>query len=119
MSGDWSGILTVINLTVTILIVIGGYIALKSGIARTAQEVQERVISALHEENELLQNRIKRAEAENSRLNRLVLLIIGMLKKMHNISVEIEQDMVTFRSSSGVQVSQLPSTDDPLAPPSP
>ena len=107
----WTGILTIANLVIAISIVIGGYIAIRSTMARAGQDIQDRVRQALHDENELLQSRLKRLELENKRLGRQLQLVIDMLKKIRGIELDVTDDMVTLRDASGVHVSRLHTTD--------
>ena len=108
----WTSILTIANLVVAIGIIIGGYIAIRSSMGRASSEIQERIRQALHDENELLQARVKRLETENKRLNKLVLLVVNVLKKTHGITLEINEDMITLRDASGLHISHLYTTDD-------
>lgn len=105
-----TGILTIVNLVIAIGIVIGGYIAIRSGMSRAGQEIQDRVRQALHDENELLQSRLKRLEADNKRLSSQLRLVIDMLKKIHSIDMDINDDMVILRDHKGTHVSRV-STD--------
>lgn len=113
-------LLTVTNLIyliLAILIIIGGYIALRYGISHTAAEVQEKVINALKADNERLQNRLealedekrqvreecKQIRDENKQIKRLMLLVVSTLKKARGIDLDIDYDdaMVTLRDAAG------------------
>lgn len=110
---NWGNTLTVINLVILISVTIGGYLAFRTGFTRTSQEVQERVIGAQKEENEVLQRRLSRLEAEHNRLNSLMLLVVVTFKK-RGIIIEFDNDMVTIRdtATNTIQVSQLPHGDE-------
>lgn len=90
--------LSVLNLFMTICLLAGGVIAYRHGIARTANEVQERVISALQSEMEILQTRISTLEKENTRLSELLMTIRSALKR-RGIHITIDGDMISIHSS--------------------
>ncbi len=104
---SWPGIIALVEPILLLFLAIGGYIGLKSGLAKAATEVQERVRAALHDENELLRNQVKRLENENKRLDGLMLLIVTALKKTRGIELEVDDDIVTLRDASGTHVSRL------------
>lgn len=112
----WVSILALVEPILLVFVGIGGYIGLRSGMAKAETEVQERVRTALHDENELLQSRVKRLETENKRLGNLMELVVVTLKKAHGIELEIDSDFITLRtpgSSSVSQVSRLQSNSNP------
>ncbi len=107
----WTGILTLVNLAIMVGTTLGIVWAFRSSKSRSEREIGERVRLALHEENELLQSRLKRIEGENKHLNDMLQLVIDMLKKTRNITLEIDttNSIVTFRGKDGtIQVSRLP-----------
>lgn len=104
---DWSQILTIANLIILVTTIIGGYFALKTTIARAENDVQSRIRQALHDENELLQSQVERQERDMRRLRAIFDLLITTLKKTHGIDIEIDGDVITFRSNNGVQVSKI------------
>lgn len=87
--------LSILNLSMTICLVIGGFIAYHHGFARTANEVQERVINALQSEIQALHDRIAALEKENTRLNYTITTICTSLKQ-RGIHVTIDGDMVSI-----------------------
>ena len=109
----FTSVLTIVNLVIVIGLMLGGYIAIRSGVARSGQEIQERIKQAFKDENELLQSRVKRLEAENKRLNSLMQLVVAALKKTHGINLEISEDMILYRDASGTHISRL--ADDLIA----
>ena len=113
---NWTIIFTVANFVIAIGIIIGGYMAVRSGMAHTASDIQERVREALEDENKLLQDRIKRLEVANRRLNQTVLLLISTLKKTHNIELEINDDVIILRDKNGAKAVQIHITGE-LTPP--
>lgn len=58
--------LTILNLVATFGLIVGGLLAYHHGFARTATEVQERVIRLLQSEIGALQDRIDALEKENT-----------------------------------------------------
>jgi hypothetical protein len=103
----WTEALSLINLFVAIGVLVGGYIAIKSSMAKTSTEIQDRVRDALHDENEILQFRLKRIEADNKRLNNLMALIMSALKKTHGIELEIGENLITMRDTKTGNVNYL------------
>lgn len=102
-----AGWLTIINLLVLIGGSIAGFFTVRSAISKANSDTQERVRNALHDENELLQARVQRVEKENRRLDRLMQLLVVMLKKTYDIDLEIDEDVLIFRSKSGTHIGRL------------
>lgn len=98
---DWSGILTLANLIILVGGGIGGFLSLRSSLAKSKDEIKERVLNDLSKENEILRNRVQRLEAENKRQAKLIQLLVTTLKKTHGIELDIEEDVVTLRSPNG------------------
>lgn len=96
-----ANILTIANLLLVIGGIIGGYIVLRSAIAKAESDVQDRVRDALSTENALLRTRIDRLEHENRRLSRLMQLLMDTLKKTQHIEVDIDENMITLRTQGG------------------
>lgn len=103
-----ASVLAIVNLVLVVGGVVGGYIVMRSAIARTESDVQTRVREALHDENELLQARVMRVERENKRLQDLIQLLIEMLKKTQQIDLDIDGEIITLRSPSGTHISRIP-----------
>lgn len=111
--------LPIIALIISILTLIGSFIALKTGYGRTASDIQTSVISALKTENEVLQDRVARLEkdvleekAESRRLNNLIALVIETLAK-RGTTIEIENDLIVVRESSGAVISARQQRKEP------
>lgn len=98
---DWAGILTLANLVILVGGGIGGFFALRSSLAKSADEIKDRVMNDLGKENEVLRNRVQRLEAENRRQAKLMQLLITTFKKLHSIEIDIEDDVITLRSANG------------------
>jgi hypothetical protein len=95
-----SGLLVVANLLVLILGIVGGYIVLRSSLARGAQEMQAHVRTALKDENEMLQTRLDRLEEDNAMLKRQLDLVVEILKRQ-GIILEINGEMVQVKDAKG------------------
>ena len=93
-------ILTYLNIIVAVALVLGGAIAFRYGMNRTANEIQERVIHALQSELQLLQDRVVALEKDNTRLTDIIALIRSALKQ-HGLSVTIEGDVISIHDSQG------------------
>src|SRR5260370_22717311 len=89
---DFYTTLSVISLLLTIGGLIGGFYAFRSGMARTANEVQERVINALESEITNLRQRLDDMKDENVRL-RLIIETICAALKSRGLAVTIDGDM--------------------------
>ena len=87
--------LTILNLSMTLCLLIGGIVAYRHGFARTANEVQERVIHALQSEIQALHDRIAALEQENTRLNYTINTICTSLKQ-RGIHVTIDGDIISI-----------------------
>ncbi len=53
------------------------------------------------DESELLQARVTRLEAENKQLKNMMLFIIDTLKKIKNIDLDIDDNIITLRDRTG------------------
>ncbi len=98
--------LSIFNLVLAISTVIGGIMAYRHGFTRTANEVQERVISALNSELTALTSRIESMEKENIRLHQIIATICAALKR-RSIAVTIEGDMVNIRDRAGTHTERI------------
>lgn len=93
-------IMAYLNLAITVAMVLGGAVAFRYGINRTANEIQERVINALKSEIQMLQDRIVALEKDNTRLSQIIAVIRTALKQ-RGLSVTIEGDLVSIADSQG------------------
>ncbi len=80
--------------------VIGGIIAFRVGISRTASEIQERVINALKDEIDTLKDKVSDLEKENTRLNQTMSLIRKALHK-RGLTITIDGDLVSISDAQG------------------
>lgn len=102
--------LPLVNLTFLIFLAIGGFVAYRVGFARTAEEVQERVINALNVEMSLLRDRVLATEKENARLSQIILIITTALKKW-GLSVTIDGELVSISDTKTTQTSRISPTE--------
>src|SRR5947209_10826228 len=98
--------LSILNLVLLIATTLGGILAFRHGFTRTANEVQERVITALNSELETLSARIENMEKENIRLRQIIATICSALKQ-RGIAVTIEGDMVNISDQSGTHTERI------------
>jgi hypothetical protein len=87
-------IISIVSMLLTIAGILGGILAFKNGFARTANEVQDRVINALQQEISVLHMRLADLEAENRRLDQVLITLCEALKK-RGIVVTIDGNLVT------------------------
>jgi uncharacterized protein (UPF0335 family) len=99
-------VLSILNLVLAIGTVIGGVMAYRHGFTRTANEVQERVISALNSELAALTSRIESMEKENIRLHQIIATICAALKR-RGVAVTIEGDMVNIHDQAGTHTERI------------
>lgn len=103
--------LTLLNIAVTLGLVAGGIVAYHQGLARTADEVQERVINALQHEIQSLQDRLAALEKENTRLSQVIMTIRAALKQ-RGLHITIDGELVSIHDRSGniTQTTRIVST---------
>lgn len=102
-----ANLLNIATLLLLIGGIVGGYIVIRSAIAKSESEVQTRVRDALSAENALLRSRVERLEKDNKKLENLIQLFIATLKKTYRIETEIDGDIITMRSSNGTHSTRL------------
>jgi len=107
----WANLLTIAQFILLVGGIIGGYIVLRSALAKSKDEIQERVTDALQAENKLLQSRVDRLDKENKRLWKLVALIEETLKKLYGIELDIDGETITYRGKNGTHVSRISTGD--------
>ncbi|GAC1568812.1 MAG: hypothetical protein NVS3B14_19600 [Ktedonobacteraceae bacterium] len=92
--------LTILNLVATFGLIVGGLLAYHHGFARTASEVQERVIHLLQSEIGALQDRIGALEKENTRLSHVIMTIRASLKR-RGLHISIDGELVSIQDQAG------------------
>jgi cell division protein FtsB len=90
----------VINTVLMLCVIIGGYMAIKSGKHQQAGTIQSQVIDALKAELETLQRRMDTLEKENTRLTQIMSLIKSALRK-RGLTISIDGDLVTIDDGKG------------------
>lgn len=93
-------IVTYLNIAVAVAMMLGGAVAFRYGMNRTANEIQERVIYALQSEIQLLQERVVALEKDNTRLSDIIALIRSALKQ-HGLSVTIDGEVISIHDTQG------------------
>ncbi|GCF11217.1 hypothetical protein [Dictyobacter arantiisoli] len=93
-------VVSALNLLLTLAGIIGGIIAYRSGIARSANQIQERVINALEVEMNSMRCKLEDMKAENTRLCVLIDTICAALRK-RGLAVSIDGDMVSISDGHG------------------
>lgn len=93
-------VLSILNLVLSIGLGIGGWAAFRHGFARTANEVQERVINALESEINMLKDRLSELEKENARLTQIIAIIRTSLRR-RGVLITIDGEMVSIHDRTG------------------
>ena len=90
----------IFNTFLTLCLIVGGYIAIKSGKQQQSGTLQSQAIEALQAELESLQRRIEVLEKENTRLTQTIGLIKTALGQ-RGVIISINGDLVTVSDSRG------------------
>lgn len=104
-------ILVVANFVFLLLTIVGGYMVLRSAVAKAEATVQIRVRDALTIENDLLQSRMKRIEGEYRQHKALMRLLIDTLKKQLGLDIELDNDTVIIRDGKVSRIVRLSDED--------
>jgi hypothetical protein len=91
--------LSAINLVITFALLVGGILAYRSAFSKTANEVQERVISAMESEINTLRGHISDLKRENKYLMAVLDIIIESLEK-RGLIITIEHSSVTIEDQT-------------------
>ena len=104
------------NFLIGILLLVGGYMAIRSGKHQKAGEIQDqttnaqdKAITALKVELETLQSRFDTLERENARLHQTINLIKSGLSK-RGYKITIDGDMVEITNQNGSSYSHIQET---------
>lgn len=109
---------SILNFVLVIAFLFGSMLAFKHGFTRTANEVQERVISALsaeinalHDEIKTLKERLDELESDKIRLRMIINAIVSAMKR-RRISIDIQQDFINIHDeqsgkSDTVQITRI------------
>jgi hypothetical protein len=98
--------LSILSMVLTVACIIGGYLAFRFGINRTANEIQERVINTMEQEIAVLRGRLEDLETENKRLEQVIYTLCEALKK-RGLVVTIEGSMVTVSDGHDTQTVRI------------
>ncbi len=93
-------LLSTVNFALTVGGIIGGVIAYRSGVERSANQVQESVITALDAELSSLRSKIDDMKAENTRLCLIIDTICTALRR-RGLAVSIDGDIVSINDQQG------------------
>jgi hypothetical protein len=93
-------LLSTVNFALTVGGIVGGVIAYRSGVERSANQVQESVIAALDAELNSLHHKIDDMKAENTRLCLIIDTICAALRS-RGLAVSIDGDIVSISDRRG------------------
>ncbi len=93
-------LLTALNVLVTLMVVLGAFMAYHHGFARTVSDVQTRVISAMQHEIDTFHSRLATLEKENTRLSQVISTIRAALKQ-RGLRITIEGELVSIHDRTG------------------
>src|SRR5262249_17990763 len=103
---DISNLVSIGNILIGLMILIGGYIALRNGKQQGTAAIQAQAIDALKAELDTVQRRLESLERENTRLNQTLSLIKAALRK-RGLSISIDGDLVTIRDDHTSQSARI------------
>lgn len=106
-----TSLLTLANFVLVVGGLIGGWLAIRSALTKSAMDVSARVREDLSAENELLQSQVKRQGGKITRLERVIDLLITAFEKMYGVKIEVDEETVTIRTSNGTHVSRITSNN--------
>lgn len=109
---EWYSLTGIGNMIIGLLLLVGGYMALRSGKHQKVGEIQGQVIDALKAELEAVQRRIDIVERENTRLHQTINLIKSALAK-RGYRVTIDGDMVEISNQNGSSYSHIQEEQPP------
>lgn len=90
----------IFNTFLMLCLIVGGYIAIKSGKQQQSGTLQSQAIEALQAELESLQRRIEVLEKENTRLTQTIGLIKTALGQ-RGVIISVTGDLVTITDNRG------------------
>ena len=100
---DLTSIIAIAEFLIVLAAIIGGYLSVRGVVSKSSEEVQSRVRDALKDENELLQSRITRVEAENRRLSDMLQLLTTIFEK-RGVTIIIDDSMIQVKDKDGSTV---------------
>lgn len=106
---NWVDAVVIINLIMVICGPVGAFIAIRNSMSSAGQIIQDRVQRMMHDENELLTDRLKRCEEGERERDQKLDLIVDTLKKKYKIELEIDGNTITLRDQGGTHVTRIKS----------
>lgn len=99
---DLSNFLPVLSIVVSICVVIGGFIAFRSGYASTTADVQDKVITALKIQIEALEKQVDTSAKEITKLKRVMITIQSVLTQ-RGLHITVDDETITLREDASKQ----------------
>ena len=109
----WTEALAIGQFLLLLATIIGGYFSLRSVLAKAEIDVQERIRTALRDENELLRSQVERLDTELTHIKALMRLLIETLRKHKGLEVEATNDSITIRNNGQTLTAYLPPDPTP------
>ncbi len=107
MAFDPLSMLPVISIVISLGVLVGGYIAIRTGYSQQAEEIQDRVILALKNENEGLERRLEGVQEEIATLKRVMTSVRYALKR-RGLILEVNTDYITLIDEQAKRTYTLP-----------
>jgi len=107
MAFDPLSMLPVISIVISLGVLAGGYIALRTGYSQQAGEIQDRVIAALKSENEGLERRLETVSEEITALKRAMVSVRYALRR-RGLILEVNTDYITLIDEQSKRTFTLP-----------
>jgi len=107
MAFDPLSMLPVISIVISLGVLVGGYMALRTGYSQQAGEIQDRVIAALKSENEGLERRLETVSEEIAALKRAMVSVRYALRR-RGLILEIDADYITLVDEQSKRTYTLP-----------
>lgn len=104
---DLNAFLPTLSIVLSVCLLIGGFIAFRSGYFRQSSEIQEQTIDALKTRLETLEGQAESDARELARLRQLINTIRHALKR-RGLHIEIEGEYVTIIDADGQRSSTQP-----------
>lgn len=100
----WTSVLPVINVVLALGLTVGGFIALRKGYSRETGELQERLITTLKDEVQVLTRKVDDLEQDRASQDR-VLATIRYALRQYGLRIVIAGNFVTINDAQGQQKS--------------
>ncbi len=93
--GEFTALLPVVSLVVSLCIAVGGVIAYRGAVSRSTSEIQKNTIEALQAQNETQEKQITACEKEIRRLKEIMATVQYALKR-RGLRIEVDGDSITL-----------------------